>query len=103
MKQRYSWQSRPPGAKADWKRRAHYLAYRYSQGVADYRQALALDPGHFQGNLWLAEALLPKAPAEAVALLVVLVKREPTNSQLRYRLATGLRALGKMDEARRTL
>jgi len=48
-----------------WRARAHSFAHEQPQALADVRQALALDPDHFEAQVHLAMFLTQESPADA--------------------------------------
>ena len=102
------WLARRPG-RADqsqgltWKGRIYAYARDYTQSVAALREALALDPDHFDARLYLALAISQVAPQECVRHLEILRARKPDDRRLRYLVATGQRTLGNFAESRRLL
>jgi tetratricopeptide (TPR) repeat protein len=86
-----------------WRGQAHQLVNDYALAVADFRQALELEPDHFQARLWLAAALAQAAPLETLAHLQRLQRRYPENYEVRLWLGNVCRNLGQLAEARQPL
>ncbi len=86
-----------------WRGRARALAGDYPNGVADYRKALELDPGHFEARKFLAFAVAEEAPEEMIAHLLILRERRPEDKHVSFALANAYHSLGRLREARRVL
>lgn len=71
--------------------------------VADFRQALALDPDNFDARLNLAVALADYDPQEAARHLEILRGRDAHNSRVAILLAIFRRGLGQLPEAQQLL
>jgi tetratricopeptide (TPR) repeat protein len=85
-----------------WRGRIHLLINQ-QEAAADFRQALALDPAHFDARLNLAVALADYDPEEAVQHLEILRQRDPQNERVAILLATFRRGLGQLSEAQQIL
>jgi Tfp pilus assembly protein PilF len=86
-----------------WRGRLHLLASEHSAAVADFREALEVDPEHFEARRQLAFTIAQEAPRETAEHLRRLLKREPGNTHLAISLAGVLRGLGQLDESRQML
>ncbi len=86
-----------------WRGCASEAASDHAQAVADLHRALEIDPEHFQARLSLAFFMLQQNPKEAAIHLERLHRRDPGNQSLSFYLASVLRNLGEVDEARRLL
>jgi tetratricopeptide (TPR) repeat protein len=85
-----------------WLGRVHMLT-NIETAAADFRRALVLAPDHFDARLHLASALVEYDAKEAVEHLRVLRQRDPSHAQAALLLATVLRNLGELAEARAVL
>ncbi len=86
-----------------WRGRASEAASDHAQAVADLQRALEIDPEHFQARLSLAFFIAQQNPKEAAVHLERLRRRDPGNKSLSFYLASVLRNLGEVEEARRLL
>ncbi len=86
-----------------WRGRLHSLANDHTQAVADLRQAVALDPAHFDARWHLAMTVAQEAPEEAVTHFEILQRSRPESRQVRLVLAITRRGLGQLAEAERML
>ncbi len=86
-----------------WSGRASEAANDHDQAVADLQRALEIDPEHFQARLSLAFFIAQQNPKESADHLERLHRRDPGNQPLCYYLASTLRDLGEVEEARRLL
>jgi tetratricopeptide (TPR) repeat protein len=86
-----------------WRGRLRRLEKHHEQAVADLREALRLDPNHYQARLHLALAVLQQSPEESEEHLRILHRRYGDNVQLQLNLAAVCRMLGRLDEAKRLL
>jgi predicted Zn-dependent protease len=86
-----------------WRARIAALANDQPAALADLRRALDLEPDAFDARLYLALFTADQSPAEAGAHLRVLHTRDPADDRVRFALATVLRNLGELDEARQIL
>jgi tetratricopeptide (TPR) repeat protein len=68
--------------------------------IADLRAALERNPDHRDARLHLAVTLRAMAPAEALAHLQLLARRDPTDTRVKGVLGTLYRSMGRFDEAR---
>jgi tetratricopeptide (TPR) repeat protein len=86
-----------------WLGRIRVLEGEQADGVAHLRKALEIDPDNFNVRFQLASVIAQAQPAEAASHLSILLNRNPTESQVAFRLATAYRGLGRLDEAERLL
>ena len=86
-----------------WQGRLYRFARQHAEGVAKLREAVALDPDHFDARLYLALALGEESPEESVRHLEALLVHRPDARQVKFHLATIQRARGRAAEARRLL
>ncbi len=102
------WLTRRPGQSDQaqgliWRAQLHTFAHAEGKALTDIRQALALDPNHFEARLHLAMTLAQDAPAEAARHLQSLWDRDPDNPKVAIVLATVRRRLGQLEPARKIL
>jgi tetratricopeptide (TPR) repeat protein len=83
--------------------RLRLLQGKHADGLADLRHAVELSPGNFEARLQLALVLLAESPHRAISHLQALYRRDPSHRQARYYLASALRAVGELEEAREVL
>ena len=86
-----------------WKGRIFRYSREQAKSREALREALALDPNHFQARFHLALQLQHDAPEEALMHLELLSKRRPDDRKLLFVLATTHRMLVHGAEARRIL
>lgn len=86
-----------------WRGRANRVAGLYPQSVADFRKALELAPDHFEARWLLLFTISQEAPQECLEHLRFLHERQPENQQVALKLATVLRGLGRLLEAKSLL
>jgi tetratricopeptide (TPR) repeat protein len=86
-----------------WRGRLLSIGNDYPAAVRDLRQALALDPAHFQARWYLAAAIAQEAPEEAAAHLEMLRRDRPDFRQTTLVLAKVRRSLGQHEQARALL
>jgi tetratricopeptide (TPR) repeat protein len=86
-----------------WRARAAAFANDQPASLADLRRALEIDPDHFEARLYLALFTADLSPADAAAHLRALHGRAPSDDRVRFALATVLRNLGELSEARQQL
>jgi predicted Zn-dependent protease len=86
-----------------WRGRAHVIATDYPDALADFREALELDPSHFDARERLARVLVRLFPDEAAIHLQALKDRDSRNNAVRLSLAGCRRTLGQLDEAAKLL
>jgi tetratricopeptide (TPR) repeat protein len=86
-----------------WRSRSHSFANDYPKSMEDVREALRLDPDHFQARLQLALSVAQETPSKAAAHLEILRQQEPENNRVRFALASIRRELGQLSEARQIL
>ncbi|VTR91733.1 pep-cterm system tpr-repeat lipoprotein : TPR repeat protein OS=Nitrosococcus oceani (strain ATCC 19707 / NCIMB 11848) GN=Noc_1987 PE=4 SV=1: TPR_16: TPR_2: TPR_8 [Gemmata massiliana] len=103
-----TWLAQRPG-RADqvqgltWRGRVYAYARDQAQSVTALREALALDPDHFDARLYLALGISQVQPQECVRHLEILREKKPDDRRLRYLVATGQRTLGNFTESRKLL
>jgi tetratricopeptide (TPR) repeat protein len=77
-----------------------YRAGRVDEAMADYRAALAINPGYMNANNNLGHALAERGrPAEALPYYRVAQQAQPGNLEVRNNLANALSDLNQIDEA----
>jgi Tfp pilus assembly protein PilF len=86
-----------------WRARAAAFANDQPAALTDVRCALEIDPDHFEARLYLALFTADQSPADAAAHLRALHARAPTDDRVCFALATVLRSLGELAEARQLL
>jgi tetratricopeptide (TPR) repeat protein len=86
-----------------WRGNLQVLANHPTEALADLRQALALDPAHFEARLDLAMLVRQWSPTEAAPHLELLRQQNPKHAEVRMQLAEVHRSLGRFDEARQLL
>jgi tetratricopeptide (TPR) repeat protein len=86
-----------------WRGRLFVLRSDYTSGIAELRQALELDPEHFEARMLLSRTIAQANPEEALMHLRMLQSRHPEKPELRGVLAGVLRNMGEVDEARQLL
>lgn len=86
-----------------WRGRVYGYARDHEKSLATYREALALDPNHFEARYHLALALVQSAPEECLKHFDVLIQQKPGNRFLRFLVATTRRRFGQLDGARGVL
>ena len=87
-------------ARPVWRARVFILANDHTAAAAALREALELDPDHFDARFHLAMAVSQSNPEEACRHLEVLQKRYPQNYYVRFGLASTYRMLGRLKDAR---
>jgi predicted Zn-dependent protease len=75
----------------------------HAPGVADLREALRRDPGHFQARWYLAQQIASQHPDEAISHLERLARDRPEADTVTFVLAKAHRNMGHTDVARRML
>lgn len=83
-----------------WRARRHALLGEHAAAVSDLRQALELDADCFDARLWLAQLIAQRSPMEALEHYRVLQHRDPDNWSIRFGLASGVRGVGRLEDAR---
>ncbi len=86
-----------------WRGRANRVADLHAQAISDFRTALELDPSHLQARAFLSLAISQESPQESRDHLRYLHERLPDDVQITYQLATVLRNLGRLQEAKKLL
>lgn len=86
-----------------WRGRLMSYDRRHPEAVADFEQALKLDPDKMSTRLQLAEAIAQERPRDAADHLQLLWQRFPTHYRVRLTLASLRRGLGQFDAAGRLL
>jgi tetratricopeptide (TPR) repeat protein len=86
-----------------WRARLHSLANDPGKAKADVRQALELDPEHYDARFHLAILLIQEAPAEAADHFQALHDRRPKDDHVCFGLAIVRHSLGQLDRARELL
>jgi tetratricopeptide (TPR) repeat protein len=86
-----------------WLARVLIFANDHSAGVAALREALGLDPDHFEARFQLALSLTQQRPDETRQHLEILRARYPEHHFVRFGLATTYRTLGRLKESRQLL
>ncbi len=86
-----------------WQARVLIFAGDYAEGQTALREALELDPNHFDARFYLALALAAQSPDESRRHLEVLRSRYPENDYVRFGLAGAYRLLGRLKESRELL
>jgi tetratricopeptide (TPR) repeat protein len=100
------WQAARPG-RADqvqgrlWRARVHFAANKHADGVAALRDALGLDPEHYEARFQYALAVSLSDPDEARRQLETLLARHPDSPSVRLGLANTYRILGRGPDARK--
>ena len=82
-----------------WRGRWNELSQNLLQALADYRQAVEMDPEHAQARLRLAEALIREEPWEAAPHLEWLQRHRPADPEVQFQMARLRRNLGQPEEA----
>jgi len=86
-----------------WRARTHALANDQPAALAELHRALELEPDYFEARLYLALFTADQSPAGAAAHLRALHARDPADDRVRFALATVLRNVGELAEARQIL
>jgi tetratricopeptide (TPR) repeat protein len=81
----------------------HYRAQNQPRAVADYREAVALDPDDFDARIALAMTIAQELPAETAEHLEKLHRQRPDHVNVLFGLATVRRGLGQPEEAAKRL
>ncbi|HEY1187351.1 MAG TPA: tetratricopeptide repeat protein, partial [Gemmata sp.] len=86
-----------------WQGRIYGYARDHDKSLAKYREALALDPNHFEARYHLAIALVQSAPDECLRHFDILIHQKPGNRFIRFLVATTRRRFGQFAGARQVL
>ncbi len=77
-----------------------YKSGQVDEAMADYRQALAINPAYLNANNNLGHALAERGrPADAIPLYRVAMQAQPTHLEVRNNLANALSDVNQLDEA----
>ncbi|MCE9565735.1 MAG: tetratricopeptide repeat protein [Planctomycetes bacterium] len=86
-----------------WRGRIQVFENEHTKGIASLREALELDPNHFEARWHLAMAVAQDSPPEAARHLETLLAREPESYLIRFGLARTYRMLGRTQDSQRLL
>ncbi|MBM3979234.1 MAG: tetratricopeptide repeat protein [Planctomycetes bacterium] len=86
-----------------WRARLDFALNKHPSGVAALREALARDPDHYEARYQLAQAVAQSDPDAAIAHFEQLLQARPTDTAVRFALATACRSVGRAADARRLL
>ena len=86
-----------------WRARARELASVHAGAIADLREALALDPDHYEARAYLCFFLYQEAPQESAAHLEILAQRNPDDVHIQMARASSFRNFGHLNEARQIM
>lgn len=83
-----------------WQARASELAGDHPAAIRSLRDALAMDPGHFEARYYFSLFRSPDSPREALVELEPLAEQNPDHRQIHLLRASLYRDLGRLDQAR---
>jgi predicted Zn-dependent protease len=86
-----------------WRARLDFALNKHADGVAALRDALARAPDHYEARYQLAQAVAQSNPDAAIAHFEQLQQARPTDTGLRFALATAYRSVGRAADARKLL
>lgn len=83
-----------------WRARARELGGVHAGAIGDLREALALDPEHYEARVYLSFFVYQEAPKESAAHLEILARRYPEDLHIQMARANCCRDFGHLNDAR---
>ncbi len=86
-----------------WKARVALALNKHADGLAALREALALDPDHYETRYQLAQGVSQIDPHGTIRHFEKMHQARPDDQRVRFALATSYRTVGRAADARRHL
>lgn len=86
-----------------WKARVAFALNKHADGLTALREALALDPDHYEARYQLAQGVAQTDPDATIRHFEKLHQTRPDDQRVRFALASSYRTVGRAADARRHL